>query len=151
MEADANVNPAEIPYVVSDPFYQDDQWYLQRINASRAWALATGAAAAEVGVRPVIVAVIDSGVDAAHPELKDRLLEGRDYLSPGQLMTDEFGHGTHVAGLIGAAVNNGAGIAGIVPTVEIDPRKVLDSKGSGSVSNVAQAIRDAAGRGRADY
>jgi hypothetical protein len=60
---------------------------------------------------------------------------------------DDFGHGTHVAGIVAALANNGKGIAGGAPNVEIDPLKMLGSNGSGTIPNLINAICDAANRG----
>ncbi len=90
---------------------------------------------------PVIVAVIDSGIDLSHPDLKGRILkDGYDFLPPvprynGQLekpaMNDEFGHGTEIAGEIAANSDNGIGIAGIAPdTVKILPLRIYRGQDS---------------------
>lgn len=131
----------EAPFRISDTLYPD-QWYLQRIGMSRAWEAALGDGGA--GLREVVVAVLDTGVDFTHPDLDDRLLLGRSYLVPGGTPQDDNGHGTHIAGLIAAGVNNG-GIAGAGWNVRILPMKVLDSRGSGGTAvMISQAIRDAA-------
>ena len=127
------------PLAPNDPFYESSQWNMQRINASRAWALSLG------GV--IRVAVVDSGVDFQHPEFQGRLLNGWNYLAPFTQPQDDSGHGTHVAGLIAAALNNGQGVAGLAPQVLIDPRKILDSQNNGTVTNLAVAIREAADAG----
>jgi subtilisin family serine protease len=136
----------ETPFTVDDPLYTE-QWYLQRINLSRAWSLAGGTVAADPELARIRVAVIDTGVDSAHPDLAGRLLPGQNYITPGTPPDDDNGHGTHIAGLIGAAVNNANGMAGAALQVEIDPRKVLGASGQGGVSGVAQAIKDAADDG----
>lgn len=144
---DSAVAQPEQPFLVNDPKYEETQWYLQRINASRAWSLAyanDGFAAALITVQ---VAIIDSGIDVNHPEFRGRLMTGYNYLAPGSPPIDDYGHGTHVAGLIGAVANNAVGIAGVAPKVRIDARKVLNSQGSGTISNVSKAIREAADAG----
>lgn len=132
---------------VNDPLYTDEQWYLQRINASRAWGLALNSAGA--ARTPIRVAIVDSGVDTTHPEITPHLLPGKNYVSadPTAAPMDDYGHGTHVAGVIAATFNNGSGMSGLAPWVEIDPRKVLNGNGSGSLSDVATAIRDATDAG----
>lgn len=74
--------------------------------------------------KEVIVAVIDTGMDMTHPEFKDRLFKGKDFLDEAD-MIDDMGHGTHVAGII-AANADGRGIQGVTPSqVKILPLKVL--------------------------
>lgn len=94
----------------NDPRY-GEQWGLEMINMPRAWVFQKGKAG-------VVVAVVDTGVDMNHPDLKDRLLPGTDTgdqdNDPNPPGTDPVaGHGTHVAGIIGATTNNGIGIAGV--------------------------------------
>lgn len=109
-----------------------------------------------VGIR---VAVIDSGVDRTGPELNgdglngtSKVLDGCDWVtSPtnvcvGTGVFDENGHGTHVAGII-AAKNDGLGITGVAPSVEILPLRVLNSEGDGWPSDVAAAIDYAVNNG----
>ena len=147
----------ETPFNVNDPCYAERaasasdpcrgvaQWYLQRINASRAWALAYDTEGFSGQLSTIRVATVDSGIDFAHPELKDHILAGYNYLTAGTTKpNDDYGHGTHVAGLIAATINNASGIAGVAPAVEFIPYKVLNSAGTGTIANVAAAIRAAA-------
>ncbi|MCX6030242.1 MAG: S8 family serine peptidase [Chloroflexi bacterium] len=120
----------------NDPFFSD-QWNLRRIGAPEAWDVTTGSYS-------IVVAVLDSGVDLGHPEFAGRLLAGYDYVNNDNSPQDDFGHGTHVAGILAAAANNATGIAGLAPIVKILPLKVLDAGGSGGYDNIALAIRRAA-------
>lgn len=129
-------------FEVNDPYYAN-QWYMNRIEMLEAWALTLGTNDEPAQMNSVKVAIVDSGIDHLHPELSGRILEGKNYFAPSSLPIDNYGHGTHVAGLIAASVNNGIGIAGVAPWVEILPYKVLDGAGEGTISNVAKAIRDA--------
>ncbi|MCC6453727.1 MAG: S8 family serine peptidase [Caldilineaceae bacterium] len=131
----------ETPFAISDTLYRE-QWYLQRIRLSRAWVLALS----EGGLEPIEVAVIDTGVDFGHPDLANRLLAGRNYISSTQTPMDDNGHGTHISGLIAAAAN-GAGMVGTGRQVKILPLKALNGNGMGGVSTIGQAIRDAADEG----
>jgi subtilisin family serine protease len=88
----------------------------------------TARAASTVGV-----AVVDTGVDAAHPDLATG--EGTNCIAPGAAPADGDGHGTHVAGTIGAR-NQGTGVVGVAPGTTIHPVKVLDDQGSGTASSV---------------
>ncbi|MEZ4660773.1 MAG: S8 family serine peptidase [Caldilineaceae bacterium] len=136
----------ETPFAVNDKYY-DQQWYMQRINASRAWALAEAAGITASALAPVRVAIVDSGIDASHPELQGRIAESQNYVTPGAAADDDYGHGTHVAGLIGATLNNHIGIAGPARNVTYDVRKVLDNAGKGFITDVAQGVKDAADAG----
>ena len=141
-EIDTAAASAERAFGVDDPFYVDRQWYLQRINASRAWSLAF-----ENELPSIRVAIVDSGGNYSHPDFGTRMLESVNYVSPSDSAEDDYGHGSHVAGLIGAGLNDQIGMSGIAPNAQLDPRKALNNFGSGSITNVAQAIRDAADDG----
>src|SRR3954468_6629540 len=97
----------------------------------------------------VTVGVVDSGVDLAHPDLKANLLSsGHDYVDGDNTPSDQNGHGTHVAGIIGAVGNNGIGVAGVAWKASILPVRVLNASGSGSVSTVVNGYNYAASRAR---
>jgi serine protease len=119
------------------------QWGLSQINAAGAWARgALGAGAT--------IAVVDTGVDLNHPDLRDKLLPGRDFVTdetctPGA--QDPNGHGTHVAGIAAATTNNGIGVAGTAPAAKILPVRVLDSSGSGTGDDISAGIKWAADQG----
>lgn len=94
----------------------------------------------------VTIEVVDSGVDLDHPEFSGRLLEGFDFVDMDRTPEDDFGHGTHVAGIL-AGADDGAGVWGIAPEAWILPVRVLDNNGSGNNANVAAGIRWAADQG----
>ena len=126
-------------HALGDPL-RSQQWALDRVPFESAWSVTRGAG--------VTVAVIDSGVEAAHQDLAGSVLPGKDFVnSGGDGRVDPNGHGTHVAGIIAAHVNNGLGIAGAAPGVRILPIRVLDANGSGVASNVAKGIIWAADHG----
>jgi hypothetical protein len=132
----------EPPFTVDDSLYLERQWYLQRVQASRAWQLAQPDDALGDSVR---VAIIDSGVDVNHPEFRGRALPVKSFVigNDGQYSyVDDCGHGTHIAGLLGAAINNGPGMAGLAPQVVIDPYKALSYNDgcTGTITAVAAAI-----------
>lgn len=102
---------------------------LRRIEAASATSARQAASAA--------VAVIDTGVDLAHPDLN--ATTGTNCVAPGQPAQDDNGHGTHVAGTI-AATNAGAGVVGVAPGTRIYGVKVLDAAGSGTESQVICGI-----------
>ena len=150
--------------VATDPLFSLDtadlsrQWYLSRIQIHQAWDRTTGSA-------QVVVAVIDTGVDGRHEDLNDSRI-GRGYayycakttaendcltrvtsdLAPGA-NSDDNGHGTIVAGLIGAIPNNNRGISGINWQIKLMPVKVLDANGSGLSSDAAVGIKWAVDNG----
>ncbi|MEW6517760.1 MAG: S8 family serine peptidase [candidate division FCPU426 bacterium] len=130
----------------NDPYYRPDhnqrqyqQWYLPKINANYAWSLAKGR-------DDLVIAVVDSGVDLKHPELKDRLVQGISLVNqsgytPPANGQDDNGHGTHVAGLIAAGADNALGLAGCAWFGKIMPVKVLNNKGEGTDADIAAGIR----------
>jgi subtilisin family serine protease len=121
-----------LAFVPNDPLTVR-QWYLNRINAFDAWA--------QVPLLPTVrVAVLDSGVDADHPELAKQIAEGESFVS-SSWDTDTNGHGTFVAGEIAAALNNGQGIAGAGFTADLLVAKVVRSDGTISPDAEASAIR----------
>ena len=103
-------NYARLPdYSPGDPRFLDGgQWDLDRIGAPAAWNTVLG-----VGAR---VAVVDTGVDGAHPDLQSKIVAQKDLVNnDGVAEDDRTGHGTHVAGTVGAATNNGIGVAAVCP------------------------------------
>jgi subtilisin family serine protease len=112
------------------------------IDAPEAWTMTTGTDA-------VLVAIVDTGIDAAHPDLQGNidLVNGRDFVNGDDDPDDDNGHGTHVAGTIGAVGNNGLGVAGVCWRVKILPVKGLNSAGSGDNATLAAAIQYAGERG----
>jgi type VII secretion-associated serine protease mycosin len=94
----------------------------------------------------VTVAVVDTGIDLDHPDLQARLVSGKTFVDGTSSADDDYGHGTHVAGIVAAVANNG-GVIGVAPEANLMPVKVLDSSGSGSLYDVAQGIEWAADHG----
>ncbi len=136
------------------------------IDAPEAWATTTGSSA-------VTVAVIDTGIDWSHPDLSSQIWvnpgencsgcrtdgvdndgngyvddwRGWDFVNDDNNPMDDHGHGTHVAGTIGAASNNGIGITGINWSVGLMPVKFLNAQGSGSEAGAIAAVLYAAQNG----
>ena len=94
------------------------------------------------GAAGVNVAVIDTGIDLSHPDLN--AVSGKNCITAGASAQDDEGHGTHVAGSIGA-LNNGSGVVGVAPGTKLYAAKVLDSRGSGTQSQVICGIDWVAG------
>ncbi len=119
----------------NDPRY-GEQWGLEMINMPRAWVFQKGKAG-------IVVAVIDTGADLTHPDLRDRLLPGTDTADQDNDPTppsSDFvaGHGMHVSGIIGATTNNGIGIAGVTwEGVRILPVKASSNSAIGTFAQDA--------------
>lgn len=103
----------------NDPLYIQE-WGLPKIGAPAAWDRSTGS-------NQVIVGVIDSGVMETHPDLEANLIGGYDFVVGDSIPNDRCGHGTHVAGTIGALSNNGIGVAGVNWNVKILSLKSLST------------------------
>ncbi|HYU35248.1 MAG TPA: S8 family peptidase [Thermoanaerobaculia bacterium] len=137
---------AELDYVAAgdstpnDPYFASNQYGPKKIKADQAWDLSTGDA-------NVLVAVLDTGADFNHPDLQGKLVLGWDYVNKDSDPSDDNGHGTHVAGVIGAATNNAQGIAALAWNVRILVVKVLDKGNRGAYSDIAQGIIYAADQG----
>lgn len=131
------------------------QWDLQKINMPQAWTITKG-------VDNIKVAVIDTGIDYTHPDFSGRtIINGINHAScdafanSGQCSSpkvtessiDDNGHGTHVAGTIGAVTNNDLDIAGINWNVTLMAVKAMGSDGSGNISDPADAVRYAVDNG----
>jgi subtilisin family serine protease len=115
------------------------QWYLGRIHAFEAWAqLPT--------LEPVRVAILDSGVDATHPELQNQIVDGKSFVA-SSWENDTNGHGTFVAGEIAASLNNGQGIAGVGFPADLLIAKIVRADGTISPDAEARAIHWAVDHG----
>lgn len=123
----------------NDPLWRQ-QWGPARIGTADAWGHTTGS-------REVTVAVLDSGVDPGHPDLRGAVLPGRSFVPGTTAALDDNGHGTSAAGIVAARGDNGEGVAGVCWSCHILPVKVLDSRGSGSMSAVAAGLVWAADQG----
>jgi major intracellular serine protease len=118
-------------------------WGVQMTNAPTVWNETKGDG--------IVVCVLDTGVDATHPDLKDRIITGikggqnftMDDQGEPYMITDYNHHGTHVAGTI-AATLNGSGVVGCAPNVKLLIGKVLNGDGSGTFTGIARGIRWAA-------
>ncbi|KAF4661369.1 hypothetical protein FOL47_006730 [Perkinsus chesapeaki] len=103
---------------VNDPLYPRQNSYLEAINVPGAWKRL---ASTRVVRKRVTVALIDTGVKPDHPDLVSNLVEGYNVLSGGHDTHDREGHGTEMAGILGATINNTEGIAGVMDLVNIMP------------------------------
>jgi subtilisin family serine protease len=138
LRADPRVNHAEPEGVVRALQVPNDelwssQWSPVRTHAPRAWDLTTGSAG-------IVVAIVDTGIDPTQPDLRGKLVSGYDYVNGDPDPSDDNGHGTAVAGVVGADSNNGIGVAGYCWGCRLMPVKVLDAGGIGSTTALAQGI-----------
>jgi len=117
----------------NDKLYAKYQWNLPMIDTNLGWTISKGA-------KDVIVGIVDTGVDLTHPDLSDHLIPGYNIVDDNTRPQDDVGHGTHVAGVISAIVNNNRGVAGMTWMNPVMPVKVLDSSGAGSTYAVARGI-----------
>lgn len=126
----------------TDPKYPA-QWALvgeQGIHPRDAWMKTTG----DSRIR---VAIMDTGIDAKHPELQDRVLPGYDFINKSAQVGDSHGHGTHVSGVIGARWDNKIGIAGINREVSLIPIRVVPDNGDETDSNLIEGFEFAVAQG----
>jgi serine protease len=121
----------------------DEYWIYQggvvNINCPQAWDY-------QKGSDSIIVAVIDSGVWASHPDLSGRIINGRDFINNTANSNDDYGHGTIMAGIIAATMDNSIGIAGVAHS-RILALKAVDSQGYVYGNAVADALNYAANNG----
>ncbi|MBI5240936.1 MAG: S8 family peptidase [Elusimicrobia bacterium] len=106
-------------------------WGIQRVNAPAAWAKTQGA-----GVR---VAVVDTGIDSSHPDLKANYAGCYNAMDSKKSCMDDNSHGTHVSGTIAGALD-GKGVAGVAPKARLYAVKVLDADGSGGLVGIIKGI-----------
>jgi hypothetical protein len=125
-------------FTPSDPLFPR-QYYLTQDRAFDLWP-------SFPVLPPVLVAVVDSGIDGGHPEFKGRIAAAKSFVG-GKAVVDSVGHGTFVAGEIAAATGNRVGIAGMAPSAKLLVAKAAYPDGSVSTRAEAQAIRWAVDRG----
>jgi len=143
--------------IVNDPMF-NQQWYIPAVKADLVWPQTKGDTTQ-------IIAILDTGVDWLHPDLKNKIwknpnpstnsypdgivndIRGWDFINNDNDPMDDNSHGTHVAGIAAAETNNGIGIAGVCPLAKIMPIKVFQSTGKGDVATIAKGIKYAASHG----
>jgi subtilisin family serine protease len=142
------------PFTPNDEYYAPYQWGPKQINAEQAWAESTG--------KGQVIAIVDSGIDLGHPDLRKKIAGGATFTGcaedgpcgngdweSGPPEAREEGaspHGTHVAGSAAAVTGNRIGIAGVAPHAKLLAVKVLTDEG-GTFEEVAAGIRWAADNG----
>ena len=166
MRDDPRIEVAEPVYRTSmsalrvDPddtrFVAGEQWYLENMDVPEAWIIQPGDPITSPEPLPeasdVAVAILDTGFDYDHPDLNPdpadvpnvmdnyRILAGKDFVNGDSDPQDDNGHGTMVAGIIGAQTNNAEGIAAVSWNARIIPVKVLDQEGNGTSVMTADGI-----------
>jgi subtilisin family serine protease len=125
--------------IPNDPYFSS-AWHLAKIQAPNAWDLTTGSSA-------ITIAVVDSGVDPANPDVAPKLVPGWNFLTGDSNTADSTGHGTAVASVAAAATNNGVGVSGVAWANPVMPVVVVNSAGSASYSDIASGITYAADHG----
>ncbi|MFW6075335.1 MAG: S8 family serine peptidase [Chloroflexota bacterium] len=128
VEADKMAHYSHRP---NDPLFSEQVW-AESVDLPGAWNITTG-------TDDLVVAVVDSGVRDSHPDLSGKLLPGYDFLNDDATPEDDVGHGTAVAGIIGARGNDDVGIAGVAMDVRLLPVKVGSVDGA-PVSALAAGV-----------
>lgn len=128
-------NVSLLPYVREDIFGLDTTkqvsgWEIEKFNIRSLWSQSQG--------EGVTVAVIDTGCDLEHEDIKNNIVDSINFVSK-EKVRDVAGHGTHVASTI-AAENNATGMVGVAPKTKIIAVKALGDNGNGSLSNISKAI-----------
>ena len=106
-------------------------WGVDRIDAEQVWGITNG--------DPIKVAIVDTGIDLKHPDLKDNIKGGVSTVWYTRSYNDDNGHGTHVAGIV-AAIDNEIGVIGVGPKIDLYAVKVLDRRGSGYLSDIIEGL-----------
>ena len=122
----------------ADPL-TSQQWNLDVVKAGEAHRVSTGTG--------VTVAVVDSGVQGSHPDLSGSVIDGPDLIENDAIPNDEHGHGTNVAGIIGARAGNGIGLDGAAPGVKILAIRVLNENNAGNTEQEAAGVNAAVAGG----
>ena len=139
LQNDADVEAVELDYVMSalvttpnDPRYSA-QWHLPKIQANSAWDITKGTTARTI-------AIIDTGVDMNHADIKSKLVAGYDFVNNDTSAHDDHGHGTHCAGIAAGLTNNALDAAGVDWNARVMPIKVLSASGSGYTSDIVEGV-----------
>ena len=139
----SSVEREQLVHIAEDPddTYYQAQWGLPRGGVPAAWALSSGAG--------IIVGVVDTGVDASHPDLQGQLLPGYDFLNDDANPADDNGHGTRMSGIVGALCDNAEGVCRRRAGREGAAGKALDARATGPTapSPTASSTRSITARG----
>jgi thermitase len=126
-----------LPYISENIYGLDSSqaqiigWEITQFNIQKLWSKTTG--------KGTKIAVVDTGCDLYHPDIKNNIIPGKNFVSKNKDPIDDNSHGTHCIGSI-AAENNVTGMVGIAPECKIVPVKVLDGDGNGKLKNIVDGI-----------
>jgi major intracellular serine protease len=126
-----------LPHTIEEIFSLDINdkqvkgWEIEKLGVDRQWVKSRG--------EGVIVGVIDSGCDKDHPDIKENIIGGYNFINNSHNFFDDNSHGSHVCGTI-ASTDNGKGMVGVAPKASIYALKTIGSDGRGKTSDVAMAI-----------
>ncbi len=123
-------------YTPNDPAFSDQNtaWYLNTINATKAWDITRGS-------DKITVAIVDNGFNLKHPELNSKVIQPYNvWLRSDKIFPQSIDHGTHVAGTALAVADNGKGISGIAPNCKFMPIQVADKNGLMTTTSVLDGI-----------
>lgn len=137
-ELDRLVPPADL--IPNDPWYANWEWHLRKIQGPAAWSMNAGSS-------NVVIAILDTGVDAAHEDLDSKMVAGWNIYDNNSDTRDVNGHGTLVAGTAAASSNNAVGVASVAWGCRIMPVRISDTTGYAYFSNMASGLTWAADHG----
>jgi thermitase len=123
----------ESAVAASNDDYSGRQWAIPKTEVPQAWEVTSGKAS-------VVIAILDTGIDSKHEDLAGKVIAEVNF-TDSPTTDDIYGHGTHVAGIIAAAANNGAGIAGVAYDCRLMNVKVADDYGMFYGSVAARGVR----------
>jgi subtilisin family serine protease len=138
IEVFALARPIRIEKVKSQPA-EVLPWGIDQVDAELVWPSGNTA-------DPIRVGIIDTGISNTHPDLLANIKDGVNTINPLKSWNDDNGHGSHVAGIIGA-IDNEIGVIGIGPKIDLYAIKVLNASGSGYLSDVIEGIQWAINNG----
>ena len=118
-------------FTPNDP-YLGSEWHVAKIGAPLAWDSTRGAG--------VTIAILDTGIDASHPDLSAQVVPGWNFYANNSNTSDPHGHGTWVSGTAGATANNAIGVAAVAGNARIMPIVVADASATAYASTISQGI-----------
>lgn len=130
------VNESQKAYDMIDDEYKDLLWGIRLLRLENAWSYLD-----EKKLNKIKVAIIDSGIDLHHEDInRNDIVEGYNFIDNTDDISDSYGHGTAVVGIIAAKKNNRLGIAGVASGVKLYPLKVINDAGKANIKDTLNAI-----------